>query len=700
MAGTDQQAWRLRQVIDGCRDAFIEFDGDCAISEWSSRAEQLLGWSREEMVGRTLFDCVADRHTEAIEQGMAVLRSWGAGARPEAMPTGARPLVLEIELRHRSGETVAATGTVFATATAPELRIGVFVQEARTGEEGHHGEGHGTPQIRDRLHDPLTGLPNRMLFIQRLATAIEALREAGGSVAVVTFGLDRFKAINDAMGHEAGDDLLVAAASRLRVAGGTVRPVLARLGGDEFLALFEQPGGVAGRDAEVFSARVLSSMGEPFDIGGREIFLSASAGIASTADPGTEASMLLADAEAAMHEGKSGGGGGMRVFGEATRRQVVERLHTELDLHRALDRGELHPPLPAGGGHRRLGDGGDGGAAAVVPSRARPHGAGPVHPRGGGERADHPHRGLGDGRGVLAVAAVAPRGGHRLRHRGGQPLGAPGGPPRPHGHGGGGPGVHGPAARAPHARDHRERALMRDADSAMGVLGALKRTGVSLAVDDFGTGYCSLSYLHRFPLDILKIDKAFVDELDDGEGTEIVAAVVDLAHALGLDVVAEGVETERQLAILRQLGCDHAQGYLFSRPVPPSGLGHPFGDDVPWASLPGVLGSVADGLPETAALAARGAGPGGGISTRGPACTGAGDTTAASGRGDLNPRPRAPKARALPGCATPRSCAHGAPGHASVRRRGSAGGPAAAVSGRRGGGAPAGRRCPRRPRRW
>ncbi|MGH9091419.1 MAG: putative bifunctional diguanylate cyclase/phosphodiesterase [Acidimicrobiales bacterium] len=612
MAGTDQQAWRIRQVIDGCRDAFIEFDGDCAIIEWGRRAEQLLGWTREEMVGRTLFDCVADRHVEAIEQGMAVLRSWGAGVKPEALPTGARPLVLEIELRHRSGETVAATGSVFATGTAPELRIGVFVQEARTGEEGHHGEGHGAPQIRDRLHDPLTGLPNRMLFIQRLATAIAALREAGGSVAVVAFGLDRFKAINDAMGHEAGDDLLVAVASRLRLAGGSVRPILARLGGDEFLALFEQPGGVAGRDAEVYAARVLSAMGEPFDIGGREIFLSASAGIASTADHGTEASMFLADAEAAMHEGKGGGGGGMRVFGEAMRRQVVERLHTELDLHRALDRGELtlhyQPVVDIAGS-------GTVGMEALLRWCHPEHGLmGPDHfipvaeesgliiPIGAWVMAEacsqlqRWHQDGGMASGTVEVNLSARQVDHPdLMATVEEVLETTGLPPE-------------------HLTlEITESALMRDADSAMGVLGALKRTGVSLAVDDFGTGYCSLSYLHRFPLDILKIDKAFVDELDDGEGTEIVAAVVDLAHALGLDVVAEGVETERQLAILRQLGCDHAQGYLFSRPVPPSGLGHPFGDDVPWARLPGVLGSVADGLPESAALAARGVGPGGRI---------------------------------------------------------------------------------------
>ncbi|HUA94448.1 MAG TPA: EAL domain-containing protein [Acidimicrobiales bacterium] len=137
-----------------------------------------------------------------------------------------------------------------------------------------------------------------------------------------------------------------------------------------------------------------------------------------------------------------------------------------------------------------------------------------------------------------------------------------------------------------------ESALMRDAGAAMEVLGSLKRTGVSLAIDDFGTGYCSLSYLHRFPLDILKVDKAFVDGLHDAEGAEIVAAVVGLAHALGLDVVAEGVETEHQLAILRQMGCDHAQGFLFSRPVPAADLAGPLTMDTPWFGEPSALGSM------------------------------------------------------------------------------------------------------------
>ena len=336
MSGTDEAPSRFREVIDGCRDAFVEFDGSCSVTEWSIRAEHLLGWTRDEMLGRSVLGCVSERYAEPVAQAMAVLRSRNAAGDLGSMPRASCPLMLELEILTRSGEAHTATGSVFVTGVGAGLRVGVFVHEGidvpATSPEA--------AADRDRLHDPLTGLPNRMLFMQRLTASIDDLRQVGGSVAVVGVGLHRFKAINDALGHDTGDELLVAVTSRLRLAGGEGRPMLARLGGDEFLALFEEQRDHAGPEAEAYAVRVLAAMEDPFDITGREIFLTASAGIASTTDPDTNPSTLLSDAEAAMHEGKSGDRG-VRVFGEAMRRQVVQRLHTELALHRALDRREL-----------------------------------------------------------------------------------------------------------------------------------------------------------------------------------------------------------------------------------------------------------------------------------------------------------------------------------------------------------------------
>ncbi len=605
MARTDQAAWRFQQVVNGCRDAFIEFDGDCLVTEWSTRAEDLLGWSRDEMLGRTVFDCVSEQFVEVVEQGVAVVRSSEASGKLDTLRIAARPMVLQMELRRRSGEGLLATGSVLVTGTGKNLRIGVFV---------HDGSADGSVMAeaaaRDQLHDQLTGLPNRMLFMQRLSAAIADLRLGGGSVAVVGLGLDRFKGINDALGHDAGDDLLVAVASRLRLAGGGVRPMLSRLGGDEFLALFEDPGDRAGAEAEAFADRALAALEDPFDIGGSEIFLTASAGVAASADPDADATTLISDAEAAMHETKAGGGGGLQVFGEAIRRQVVERLHTEHSLHRALDRGELtlhYQPVVDLSDHATVG------VEALI-------------------RWEHPDLGLVSPDRFIPVAEesgmIIPIGAWVLEEACGQLYRW-----RQHG-------------LSPHAGtvevnlsarqiDHpdlvgtveavleatglpadnltleiTESALMRDADSALGVLQDLKRIGVALAIDDFGTGYCSLSYLHRFPLDILKIDKSFIDELEGGEGAEIVTAVVNLAHTLGLDVVAEGVETERQLGILREMGCDYAQGYLFSRPVPASDLSAPFTPGGTVGRVPAGR-AVSDPLPAVAGSLA--AGRGGGI---------------------------------------------------------------------------------------
>jgi diguanylate cyclase (GGDEF)-like protein/PAS domain S-box-containing protein len=568
---SDEAAYRFQRIIDGSRDAFVEIDGDCLVTEWSTQAEELFGWPRADAVGRSFFDVVADQSADIIEQGMTVFRSRiaeGGAERDEVMQAFSS---LVLDMLHRDGHTVSTTGTVFITTSGDDFRVGGFLRLA-----GAEAAPLADVLARDRMHDPLTGLPNRALFTRRLGVALEDLGQNTGSVAVVVFDLDRFKAINDAMGHDAGDDVLVAVASRLRQAAGGVRPLMSRLGGDEFLALFEHPGHLADEIAEAFAERALAALEDPFDIGGNEIFLTASVGIAATGDPEIDASTLLSNADAAMHESKAAGGQGKRVFGEAMRRQVVERLTTEHSLHRALDRRELtlfYQPVVD------IGDTATVGVEALI-------------------RWQHPEQGLMAPDRFIPVAEesglIIPIGAwvleeacsqlHRWRTPGDSS------PPATME-------VNLSARQIDHPEivstvesilqatglppEHltleiTESALMRDANSALQVLRALKSVGVSLAIDDFGTGYSSLSYLQRFPLDVLKVDKSFVDELGEDQGTEIVAAVINLAHALGLHVVAEGVETERQLGALQQLGCDFAQGYLFSRPVPASELTESF----------------------------------------------------------------------------------------------------------------------------
>lgn len=551
----------LRFVLDHARDAYFELDHEFVLTEWNRRAEEVLGWRRHQVLGRPVFDVVPPQLNEVIEHGVTVLRAGAAdGAGGERGRRRQPSMAVEMALLRSDGTTVVANGTVFARGQGDDFRVGAFVH--------HTGTDLGSLEApQERLHDLLTGLPSRGLFANRLHVAL-GRAERPATVAVAAVGLDRFKAINEAMGHDVGDELLVAVVGRLRRAGGAARPMLARLAGDEFLAMFEDAGDGAGASAERFVTQALAAVAEPFQIAGHEIFLTASAGIA-TADGRERASTLVSNAEAAMHESKAAGGDRYQVFSHAMRRQIVDRMTTESSLHRALDRRELalfYQPVVAV----------DGGPEVVAVEALL--------------RWWHPERGLvgpdqfipvaEDSGLIIPIGAwVLEEAGRQLREWWEDGEGRPGSVE-----------VNLSARQVDHPSllptvervleetglppgaftlEITESALMKDAVGAHQVLQALKSLGVALAIDDFGTGYSSLGYLQRFPLDILKVDKSFVDGLGRDQGTEIVAAVVNLAHALGLEVVAEGVETPRQLEALRELGCDFAQGYLFSRPVPP-----------------------------------------------------------------------------------------------------------------------------------
>jgi diguanylate cyclase (GGDEF)-like protein len=566
-------AAHFRRVLDCSRDAYVEVDARLAITEWSRRAEVLLGWTREEAVGQSVATVLAPEFNEVIQHALTVVHSPAEASAGYGVPAADefhRPLPIELEFRHRDGGRVATNATIFSLGEGEDYRLCGFLHEGTRAPASEPDLG--------RLHDTLTGLPGRALFSRRLALALGSLRRSGRSVAVVVVDVDRFQTVNDSLGHEAGDEILVEVVRRLRGAvGHPNRPLLARLGGDAFLALFECDDGDARGVAEAYTRRLMEAMAEPFQTAGTELFLSASAGITATPDPDADASLVLADADAAMHQAKASGGG-FRVFGQSMRHHVVERLSTEHALHRALDRGELtlfyQPVLDISGGATV-------GVEALL-------------------RWRHPQRGLMAPERFIPVAEesglIIPIGTWVLEEACRQfQQWRSAGPARL----GPAPTVEVNLSAVQVESDElvptvesilattgmppeqltleiTESALMRDADAALQVLTALKSLGVSLAVDDFGTGYSSLSYLRRFPLDLLKVDKSFVDELEDERGRAIVAAVIELAHALGLRVVAEGVETEAQLAALAELGCDQAQGFLFAKPVPATQLAAPF----------------------------------------------------------------------------------------------------------------------------
>ena len=465
-----------------------------------------------------------------------------------------REVVAVLELFHRTASD--DDDRVLSLVAAVARQLGTVIERKRAQERLAH----------QALHDPLTELPNRALFLDRLALALARLRRRPSHLAVLFADVDRFKVVNDSLGHDAGDRLLVALARRLR---DVLRPgdTLARFGGDEFAVLCEE---VDPNDIEHIAERMTEALAEPFPVGGGEVFATMSVGIAMAADADERPAALLRDADAAMYLAKDRGRARFELFDEAMRDRSVERLVMENALRRAPERGQLrvlYQPIV------RLDDGALIGAEALV-------------------RWAHPERGLlepaqfiplAEDTGVIVaigrwVLDEACREAARWTGNGKRPsvsvnLSARE-LPRPD--------LVDAVAEALRESgldpdrlwlEITESVLMDDADLAVEALGRLRELGLHLAVDDFGTGYSSLSYLRRFPVDSLKVDRSFVAGLQEDPGdAAIVEAVVSMAHSLHLSVIAEGVETDAQLKRLRGLGCEAAQGYYFAAPVPASAL--------------------------------------------------------------------------------------------------------------------------------
>jgi len=423
---------------------------------------------------------------------------------------------------------------------------------------------------RQAFQDALTSLPNRALFMDRLAHALARTERRAQHVAVLFLDLDRFKVVNDSLGHGMGDQVLIESSQRLL---DCVRPedTVARLGGDEFAILLEDLDNTEG--ATSVAQRVTESLEKPFLLDGREVFVTMSVGVALNTRRPITPEELLRDADLAMYRAKGKGKNRYEVFDPATSAPALNRLDLELDLRGALARGEfvLHyqPVVHLGSG--RIIE-----VEALVRWQHRERGllqpdefislmeeTGLIIPVGAwvlGEACRQLEEWTAQFQPQPPLTMSVNLSARQLQD----------------------PGLVMVVENAL-AESHvdpaslkleiTETVVMQDAPATLETLHALKALGVQLAIDDFGTGYSSLGYLKRFPVDTLKIDRSFVQGVAlDTEDTAIVRAVISVAKSLNLSVTAEGIETDAQLSQLQSLGCDRGQGYLFARPLAPEPL--------------------------------------------------------------------------------------------------------------------------------
>jgi diguanylate cyclase (GGDEF)-like protein/PAS domain S-box-containing protein len=513
----------------------------------------------------------------SLEQWLAIVHEDDAPALREAWQqavASGQPFAIDHRIVHPNGQLRHVHQQVEVTthgADGGALHLAGAVHDITRHKEAEE-------QIRRLAHyDPLTGLPNRLLFTEQLQKALSLALRHGRQAAIMFVDLDHFKRVNDTLGHNAGDELLRVVAKRLSsslrsndsVTRGSVNATqnsIARLGGDEFIVLLTEISEAA--DAAAVARRIVAALAEPVTVQGTEIFVGASIGVAMYPCDGEDIDTLLMHADTAMYRAKAAGRGGFQFYDRSMNAQALERLQMEARLRRALDRNEfvLHyqPRVDVRTGRILSAEGlirWQHPERGIVPPGEfikMAEDTGLVMPIGEWAinvacRQVAQWRGLGLGVIPVAVNLASTH----LQERGLPALVAAA--LRRHGV---------PASSL--ELEVTESILMTEPELSIAIAGELAAMGVRMSIDDFGTGYSSLSYLKRLPIDALKIDRSFVRDLEtDPDDEAIVSAIIVLAHALKLKVVAEGVETPAQLAFLKSRHCDEYQGFLSSRAVTP-----------------------------------------------------------------------------------------------------------------------------------
>lgn len=546
---------RFRSLVQHASDVIAVIDGDGNLTYISPSCQIVSGYAPDALTGTSLAGLMHPDDQQRVKSFIVEAAAHAGSTSPA-----------EWRIRHRDGSWRSLE--VLGTNLLADPNVGGLVLNGRDVTDRRALEAQLAHQA---FHDSLTGLANRALFRDRLAHALERARRSSCRLAVMFLDLDDFKAINDGLGHEAGDALLVGVAERLDQCV-RASDTVARLGGDEFAVLVEE----ADSDEEFtdLAERILKHMRGAFRLGDREVFARASIGIAISDAGEDSAEDLLRDADAAMYHAKRAGGSRAGLFEPGLHAAALERLALATDLRRALDRDEIevfYQPI------MHLNSETIRGVEALV-------------------RWRHPERGLISpatfiplaeetglinalGLYVLRTACSQVYVWQQTQTPGELPLNVSVNLSTRQ--------VQDPTLCdqvAAALRDSglepssltleiTEGLLLQDTDIILERLRDLKALGLHLALDDFGTGYSSLSYLQRFPIDVLKIDKSFVDRVSTGaEAAALVRTIVAMSESLHLTTVAEGIEDRDQVEHLRAFGCDRGQGFLFSRPLPAARL--------------------------------------------------------------------------------------------------------------------------------
>ena len=541
---------RLHSLVQNARDLIVIVDADSRITYVSPAAEQVWAYAPDALLGTAFGQLV---HADDRVTAGSVLAE--AHRQPGTNLDG------EMRLHYADGAWRDCEITVTNRFGQPAVHGIVLTCHDITERKAYEQQ-----LTRMAFRDSLTGLANRALLLDRLERALDSSYRHGQAVAVVFLDLDNFKVVNDSLGHEQGDTLLVEVANRL---DGCLRAgdTAARLGGDEFTLLLEH---ASEADAVTLAGRVVEALRSPVQLADRSVVVSGSLGVAlSTPSSKERPETLLRRADLAMYQAKAEGKGRWAVFDPSLETRALERLELEGDLRHALAHDEfrlVYQPIVSLGDNR------------IVEVEAL-------------LRWWHPSRGvvsplqfipLAEETGVIESLGVWVLEQACRQARAWQDQ-YPSDPPLVMGVNLSARQLQQPDLLALVERILREvgiapstlkleiteSAIMQDPDAATRTLQALKDLGIRLAVDDFGTGYSSLSYLRRFPVDTLKIDRSFIDGIGrDNHDTALVRSIIGLANMLGLTVTAEGVETPTQQWCLQQLGCDRVQGYLFAKPLP------------------------------------------------------------------------------------------------------------------------------------